>query len=285
LIIVEAFVRDHPAMAAIEARVSTGEAIDFAGETAFFETIVKSGLAQHAVNAALRRMSDDEDFQLGNFILAGSVQVWPFVVTPLFSISIVIRDPSMDGARIEAGTPRAFRLQPYASHTFIHVLQGTRAVLNHYRVQETGVDPSLVACGQTSLVSGASVLIPACTHAVSFDTQDVLITMDITGPVTSATMPMFDSESLSLCGYISTDPTASRLELFTYTLAEFRQVESFEPVARLTDHRDHYVRWNATRHLLRIDASRAREYVEKALSDTHGEVREAAQSTMNRFFS
>lgn len=272
-------------MAEIEARVSTGEAIDFAGESAFFEKIVKSGLAQYAVNGALRRMSEDEDFQLGNFILAGSVQIWPFVVTPLFSISIVIRDPSMDEARVEAGAPRTFRLQPYASNTFIHVLQGTRAVLNHHRVQETAADPVLVACGQTPLVSGTSVLVPACTHAVSFDTQDVLITMDVTGPVTRATMPMFDSESLGLCGYISTDPTASRLELFTYTLAEFRQAESFDSVARLTDHRDHYVRWNATRHLLRIDARRAREYVERALGDAHGEVRDAAQSTMNRFFS
>ena len=284
MITVEDFVRDHPVMEDIEARVSTGEAIDFASETAFLEKIVNSGIATHAVNAALRRMSDDEDFQLGNFILAGSVQVWTFVTTPLFSVGVVIRDPAMDETRTEADAPRIYRVQPNSSNTYIHVLHGNRAALNHYRVHDTGADPSLVAAGRTPLVPGTSVLVPACTHAVSFDTQDVLITMDITGPVKSATMPMFDSETLSLRGYISTDPTASRLELFTYTLAEFRDTESFGVVAGLTDHRDHYVRWNATRHLLRIDALRARTYVEKALDDVHGEVREAAQSTINRFF-
>jgi hypothetical protein len=285
MIHIDEFVQGHPATADIEARVATKQPLDFEAERMFLKKIAESGFAQYAVSQALKRVSQSDDFQLSNFIVAGSVQIWPFMITDLFAMSLVIRDPAMDAKNLVSGETPPFRIQPYPYDAFIQVVQGSEATLHQYRVSETGTKPSLVKCGEVNLLTGVCVLVPAATHAVSFETENLLITLEVTGPITHTIMPMFDSASLGLDGYISTDPTASRLELLTYTLAEFRNRDSFDRVATLTEHREHYVRWNATRHLLRIDANRARPYVEKALADVHEEVRDAAQATLKRFFS
>ncbi|RDS82761.1 HEAT repeat domain-containing protein [Dyella monticola] len=285
LIIIDEFVRSHPIVSEIEARADSEIPFNFASERVFLTKIAESGLAQYAVRQALIHASKSDDFQLSNFSMTGSIQLWTLLVTNLFAMNIVIRDPSTDAQNIGNGSRPSFRIQPYASDVFIHTIKADGALLHQYRTGEAGAPPSLVKSGQQKLANGVSMLIPAMTQAVSFETEDVLITLEIIGPTKQTVLPMFDSDSLRLSGYISTDPTASRLELLTYTLAEFRDVESFEQIAALTDHREHYVRWNAARHLLRIDPSRARHYVEKALGDTHEEVRDAAQTTMKLFFS
>jgi hypothetical protein len=177
------------------------------------------------------------------------------------------------------------RLQPYPFDLFMGSLGGDSYDFERYSVAapvSAAAEPALAWQARGRMHVGSSMLLRAGLDMVTSRLAGSLVYLEISGPVQCAILPQFDQITHRFAGWISGDSTASRLELLTRTLAEFEFQPAAPRLAALTRHRDHYVRWNSLRDLLRLDPELGLEHLQHALADEHAEIRELAGWTLGR---
>lgn len=278
-----------PTIARIREALSAPGPFVFRDNLPLFREIFSSGIALRALRIALKRAVDDPDYQLPQFVMEGLIKGWTFLATEHFSISLGVRGSGpadADDVPLEdipdAQLPR---IQPYPFDLFLGFLATGHLAMDRYRIvapaDEQG-EYRLQHEGRLEVGSGDSMLLRAGEDVSVSRLRGSLVYMEITGNPQVAVLPQFDPKTLAFCGWISGDPVASRLELLTRTLVEFEHRGALEEMLAISRHRDHYVRWNTIRHLLRLDPDAGIVRLEEARRDDHPEVREAAELTLAR---
>jgi hypothetical protein len=92
----------------------------------------------------------------------------------------------------------------------------------------------------------------------------------------------FAKDTMQLVGTSSANFHASRIEFVLDLFKRFRHVEAADIVDAIgTTSRFHFVRWKAVQTLLHLDIARGRTALERALADSHPQVRQAASKTIS----
>lgn len=285
-------IAEHPLVREIKNRTEGAETFVFSENLPFLERIVASDLPLQALKFALRNSKRDASYQLAKFVMEGSVKGWTFLTNDHFAISLGVREAAK-GVEDVDGMPEdllqcAPRLQPYPFDLFLGILHVDVLDLQEYRVIEpTREDQAhtLEVGGHRRMHSGSTMFLRAGRDVTVSTLKGALVYIEITGRTEVSILPQFDPATRAFCGWISGDPIASRLELLTRTLADFEHTASVPTIRKLTYHRDHYVRWNSVRHLLRLDMSDGVSRLRDALQDPHPEVREVAAVTLEQIES
>jgi hypothetical protein len=92
----------------------------------------------------------------------------------------------------------------------------------------------------------------------------------------------FDRETLSLFGVTPVNPMLSNLTTIFDLLADVASPDSIDCLRPFAAHDQHFIRWRAVRSVFAIDQDVGREMIEKARSDPHQQVRDAAEQTLLR---
>jgi len=285
--------RSHPAMARIAAAIAGNEPFVFADHLPLFEAILRSDLALQAVKLALHGVANDPDYQLSRFVMEGLIRGWTIVATEHFRISIGYRSSIWRGAeigrKIEAGAGRApggLKMEPQACDLFLGVLNVGELMIEKYVAvppASENDDYRLEYQSTLRLHPGDSMFLAAGRDLTWSKLQGNLIYLEITGNPQINLLPRFDSVDKRFCGWISGDPVSSRLEMLTRVLADLNYPAGVGVIEKLTHHRDHHVRWNSMRHLLRMDSALGISRVKSAAhSDPHRDVREVANEVLSQ---
>lgn len=283
---------DHPAVAEIRERLSRALPFEFWANIDLFQEIARSDLAIEAVRLGLGRIRENADYQLPAFTMEGLVKGWRVLQTPYFGVSVGYRAVEWGGLQYGAPVPSLAerpscrpQLQPYPFDIFIAFLRARPFESDLYRVREAdadGVPRGLERMEKRSMAAGDSLALHAGIDVAITRHQGAYVYLEISSNPAVAILPRFDAETKLFSGWISGDPAASRIELLTRTLAEFRFADGAPVIEAISRHRDHHVRWNAMRHLLRLEpAQGALRISEAAVEDCHPEVRLAARETLS----
>jgi hypothetical protein len=279
--------RVHPDVALIEETLRGRGQFEFDQNLPFLRRLAVSGLPRAALKIALRKAAAQPDYQLPKFVMEGPLKGWTFLVTDHFAMSIGIRNPEPDAPvpipSIPPNDAPVPKLQPYPFDLMFGILHAGTVDMQHYTVRPApslSEDPSLCFVRNLKLSTGDSLFIRAGSDLTISHIKGTLVYLEITGPLTQRVLPQFDAVTLQPCGWISGDPTASRLELLTRTLVELEHSDGLPEVLALTWHEDHYVRWNSIRHLLCLSLESGMPRLYQACDDSHPDVREAARATL-----
>lgn len=293
---------DHPAVQLIRETLSGLDSFEFADHISLFESILKSDLALQALKLGLRKVAQDDQYQLSHFVMEGLIRGWMIVATEHFRVSIGYRSSEWEGAEIassaqaDAGPvppdavsdpalPSSLKMEPYPFDMFLGVLSVGQLDVDRYRLVEPaqeGGDHTLAFEGTVRMQPGSSMFLRAGHDLTFARLKGTFVYFEITGNPKARLLPRFDPVDHSFTGWISGDPTSSRIEILTRTIADFGYAPGAEVVGQLTHHVDHHVRWNSIRHLLRLDEVAGIERVRQAARhDNHADVREVAQLVLD----
>ena len=282
--------RDHQTVLQIEESLRDKTTFEFAENIPLLENITSSDLALCALKLALRKTINDADYQLPQFVMEGLVKGWTFLVTDHFAISIGVRSSErISPANFDTthvSEPQVLpKIQPYPFDLFLGVVYAQDLEVQRYEVvepQQAGDNLSIAYQSQRRLTTGDSMFLRAGVDVTVSHLQGTLVYMEITGRSTARVLPQFDPVSHALSGWISGDPMASRLELLTRVLVDFNYKGGTAEIMALTQHQDHYVRWNSIRHLLQLAPEVGLTRLREATGDAHPDVREVAEFTLAR---
>ncbi len=283
--------RAHPIIKRIEEELAAAQDFVFAEHLPLFEAIFQSDFAMLALKLSLNKIAANPDYQLGRFVMEGTILGWTLVSTEHFRVSIGIRRSTWAGVengrplnQDSSSTPNEPKMDPYPFDMFLGILSASELTVEKYTAvppRDESEDYRLEYHSKRILTAGDSMYLAAGTDLTFSSLQGNMVYMEITGNPRISLLPRFDLHNKSFCGWISGDPTASRLEILTRVLADFDYKPGVEVVERLTHHQDHHVRWNSMRHLLRMDASagiqRARS---AACNDPNPDLREVANQVL-----
>jgi hypothetical protein len=282
--------RDHAVVAEVEKKLSN-RVFSFREELSWLCGLSTGPLAMAALKVALRRVERDPNYQLPLFVMEGLVRGWTFLLTDHFSMSIGVRTSRADSPVALPAQRRltsTLKIQPYPYDILLGILHAPSLEMQHMSVvpcTALGGEPSLNIGSRHSVQPGDTVFLRGG-HDMSVSTLDgALVYVEITAPSTHRILPQFDPETHAFSGWVSGDPTASRLELLTRVIADFKHAEAVPQLIQLAGHEDHYVRWNTVRHLLRVDTAAGMQQLRVAVNDSHPDVRDAACRTMEMVHS
>lgn len=95
----------------------------------------------------------------------------------------------------------------------------------------------------------------------------------------------FNRETLMPIYYDFNSKNHKKLEAAIELLSEIGNIESIEPLIRLTFHENHTIRWKSLNVLINIDFEKGIECLKRMVNDIHPEIRIAAKSSLNRILS
>lgn len=277
--------RSHPVIAEIEDVLSAPSSFSFKDNLSWLRNLSTGPLASAALKVALKLVADNPNYQLPQFVMDGLIRGWTFLVTDSFTISIGVRRSTPDSPvpLISAKDAHSdLKIQPYPYDVILGILHTQELEIQLLSVIQGDApsNPSLQVDGKFSASAGDSFHLRAGLDMTLSTLSGTLVYVEITGVATSRVLPQFDPINYDFIGWISGVPIASRLELLTRVIADFEYVDAVPQLSTLTEHEDHYVRWNSIRHLLRLNIDAGLGRLRAAIHDTHPEVREAAQRTM-----
>ncbi|RUL69180.1 hypothetical protein EKH80_22895 [Dyella choica] len=283
--------RLHPIMACIEDALASSDAFVFADHLPLYETIFKSDLALQALKLSLQKIAANPDYQLPRFVMEGTVLGWTILATEHFRVSIGVRHSAWAGVEngvapdVEApSNPEQPKMEPYPFDLFLGILSVPELAVERYAVVpplDESEEHRLEYLSEQVMFAGDSMYLAAGTDLTLSRLKGSMVYMEITGNSRISLLPRFDPRDKRFCGWVSGDPTASRIEILTRVLADFDYQPGVEVVKRLTHHRDHHVRWNSMRHLLRMSAGAGVERVRGAVSsDPNPDLRAVASQVL-----
>jgi hypothetical protein len=282
----------HPIVDRVRSQIEGINDFRFLDHRPLFEAIFQSDFALRALKLALQRIAQNPDYQIGNFVMDGLVNGWSILATEHFRVSIGHRSADWPGFfynpalhdRAAKGDAPTTKLEPYPFDLFLGVMAVGSLSLDRYTVVDAaapGGVPSLEFAARHVLRAGDALLLKAGADVTYSELKGSFVYLEIAGLPTSRLLPRFDPKTRAFAGWISGDPTASRFELLTRTLADLDYKPGAAAMERLTEHRDHFVRWNTMRHLLRLDEDAGiRRVRHAAQSDAHADVRDIAARTL-----
>jgi len=287
MVFCDAELRGHPTVLLIEDALRDVATFELADNVDLLHRIVASDLPLCALKVALRKALDDVDYQLPQFVMEGLIKGWTFLVTEYFAVSIGIRGTESGHQVQEKYVPPAssesIKIQPYPFDLYLGVIHAQQLQVDTYEVIDLkgiGNDPEIVFRSKQQLNAGEGMFLRAGSDVTISKLQGTLIYIEITGRSKARVLPQFDPVTHAFSGWISGDPIASRLELLTRVLADFNFKDGVQEIKELTKHRDHYVRWNSIRHLLRLAPQEGIAVLHEAVNDAHPDVREVALLTL-----
>jgi len=283
--------RNHPIISLIQDELAGHEQFVFADHLPLYEAIFKSDLPIQSLKLSLNRIAANPDFQLDRFVMEGTILGWTVVTTDHFRVSIGVRRSTWAGVENGCQLNRDMlsdfsqtKMEPYPFDIFLGVLSASELVVERYSAISPGNESEeyrLEYHSKRTMIPGDSMYLAAGTDLTLSSLKGHMVYMEITGNPRISLLPRFDPRDKRFCGWISGDPTASRIEMLTRVLADFDYKPGVEAVEGLTHHRDHHVRWNSMRHLLRMDAEAGIKRVRSAVrSDPSQDLREVANQVL-----
>jgi hypothetical protein len=138
---------------------------------------------------------------------------------------------------------------------------------------------------------GVMQLEPGWVHAVAAG-HDLfeIVKVDVDTPVVILHAPskmrhhwIYDRQSLCPTLLMSADQSTARIQYALRVLAALESHDSLPVVESLMDHPDHFIRWEVVRQAFQIDVAAGKRLLERALTDPHPEVRQAAKLTAREY--